>query len=81
MKPYKLSCREWNPYHVKFNVFDPTGANCGELTVLASDVENFVQHSWRGNIFWNGLMPVALSHLIEQTMHDLLVKPHVAIPK
>jgi hypothetical protein len=54
---YKIDCIEWNPRHVKFNVFDPTGANCGVLTILADDVLNFVKNSWNGNIFWHGKMP------------------------
>jgi len=39
---YKIDCLEWNPQHVRFNVFDPFGANCGVLTILAKDVKNFV---------------------------------------
>ena len=54
---YKIDCLEWNPQHVRFNVFDPFGANCGVLTILAKDVKNFVTHSWKGDIFWNGKMP------------------------
>ncbi len=57
MKLYKLDCTEWNPQHVKFRVFDPTGANCGFLTVATDDVINFVKYSWRGNLFWHGHMP------------------------
>ena len=56
-KRYKLDCQEWNDRHVKFVVFDPKGANCGMLTVETQDVINFVQHSWGGDIFWNGKMP------------------------
>ena len=56
-KQYRLDCLEWNPRHVKFNVFDPFGVNCGTLAVLAEDVLNFAKYSWRGDIFWNGRMP------------------------
>jgi len=54
---YNLSCIEWNGKHVKFNVFDTTGANCGLLTVDALDVIHFVSKSWSGDIAWNGLIP------------------------
>lgn len=60
MKPFKLSCVESNERHTIFNVFDPKGANCGRLTILTEDVINFLQHSWNGNIFWNGKMPEAV---------------------
>lgn len=60
MKRYKLDCLEWNNRHVRFNVFDPSGANCGTLHVLAHDAINFVKHSWKGDIFWNGKMPQAI---------------------
>lgn len=56
-KPYKLDCIEWNDRHVRLNVFDPTGANCGTLTLPSADVLGFVLNSWKGDIFWNGLMP------------------------
>jgi hypothetical protein len=54
---YKLTCTSWNTAHVKFNLFDPTGANCGNLCIHALDVVNFLQNSWRGDILWNGNMP------------------------
>lgn len=54
---YKLTCFEWNFGHVKFNLFDPTGANCGQITVCALDMINFLQNSWKGNIDWDGKMP------------------------
>jgi len=56
-KQYKLNCIEWNLRHVKFNVFDPIGANCGVLTISADDIINFVKYSWNGDIFWHGKMP------------------------
>jgi len=56
-KQYKLDCMEWNPRHVKFNVFDPTGANCGILTILTDDALNFVKYSWNGDISWHGKGP------------------------
>lgn len=57
MTKYKLDCIEWNVKHVKFRVFDPAGANCGFLTIESSDVINFVQNSWNGDVFWNGFGP------------------------
>jgi len=59
MNKFKLSCVEWNGRHVKFNVFDPYGANCGQLTLLATDIVVFIQQVWKGSVFWNGLMPTA----------------------
>lgn len=57
-KKYKLNCLEWNSRHVTFDVFDPLGVKCGTLKVLSSDAVNFVQNSWKGDIFWNGKMPL-----------------------
>jgi hypothetical protein len=57
MKPFTLTCLESNTRHTKFNVFDPTGANCGTLTILTDDVVGFIQRSWKGNINWDGKMP------------------------
>lgn len=57
MRIFKLDCVDWNETHVKFNVFDPRGANCGLLTISRADVINFVKYSWKGNIFWHGKMP------------------------
>jgi len=57
MKYYKLSCKETNPRHTTFGVYDPHGAYCGTLTLLTADVRIFVQESWSGIIFWNGLTP------------------------
>lgn len=54
---YKLTCTDWNAGHVRFNLFDPTGANCGKLCVSALDMVNFLQNSWKGNIDWDGKMP------------------------
>jgi hypothetical protein len=54
---YKIHCIEWNPRHVKFDVYDPPGANCGTLTILTDDVLNFITNSWNGDIFWHGKMP------------------------
>jgi len=59
MNHYKLNCTSWNGQHVRFTVFDPKGANCGEICVLTGDVFNFIRSSWRGDVFWNGLMPEA----------------------
>lgn len=57
MKRYRLDCLDWNPEHVKFNVFDGVGANCGTLTIRTADVVNFLRDNWRGNLFWHGRMP------------------------
>lgn len=53
MTEYCLDCTEWNGQHVKFRLFDRKKANCGFITVEASDVWNFI-HNWEGDIFWNG---------------------------
>jgi hypothetical protein len=63
MKHYKLTCLNWNTMHIRFAVFDPIGANCGEITILASDAVNFLQNAWKGDIFWDGKIPdYILSH-------------------
>ncbi len=49
---YKLECKKADPTHVKFAVYDPVGANCGTISVLTSDVRNFVARSWNGNVDW-----------------------------
>ena len=54
---YKIDCKCWNGRHVTFNVFDGKGANCGTLIIETEDVMNFVRNCWRGDIFWNGLIP------------------------
>lgn len=54
---FKLSCSEWNVKHVKFNLFDPHGANCGKIVILTEDVLQFAKYSWNGNIAWNGRFP------------------------
>lgn len=59
-KLYNLSCVEWNPRHVRFQVYDPTKALCGTLVVLTEDVFNFVKWSWNGAIQWNGKVPTDL---------------------
>ena len=56
-KQFKLSCREWNRSHVHFTVFDPVGANCGNITVRTEDALMFVSHSWDGIVEWNGRAP------------------------
>lgn len=54
---YRLRCQDWNPTHVRFAVFDPKGANCGELCVEASDVFRFLRTAWNGDLYWNGHLP------------------------
>jgi hypothetical protein len=61
--PYKLYCVESNVMHVRFNLFDPKGANCGSLCVLTEDVENFLMNSWKGSINWDGKIPERLISL------------------
>jgi len=65
-KPYKLSCMDWNSRHVRFALYDPFGANCGEISVLSGDVQNFISNSWSGDVLWNGKSPVT---------EQILVKP------
>jgi len=57
MRKYKINCTEWNSRHVKFNVFDPAGANCGRLTIATGDTRNFVKYSWNGYVSWEGKFP------------------------
>jgi hypothetical protein len=57
MKRYKLNCLEWNPTHIKFVLFDTSGAKCGVITIYADDVKNFIKYSWNGDIYWNGKVP------------------------
>jgi hypothetical protein len=81
---YKLTCTSWNTAHVKFNLFDPTGANCGQICIHALDLINFLQNSWKGEIFWNGNMPEWLwdpakypahsRHLTEPMQYDPITK-------
>lgn len=62
MKSFKISCIESNPKHTKFNIFDSHGANCGTITILTSEVEDFVdsRFNWAGSIDWNGKIPKEL---------------------
>jgi hypothetical protein len=56
---FKLSCIEWNSVHVKFNLFDPSGANCGQVCIRTEDVEKFIgKRNWVGTVAWNGLYPI-----------------------
>lgn len=50
---YRLSCTDFNDAHVKFALFDRTGANCGHVTVLRADVYRFLGEAWLGNVDWN----------------------------
>lgn len=50
---FKLSCVEVNGKHTKFNIYDPAGANCGQITVNTKDVICLVRDTWRGNVDWN----------------------------
>jgi hypothetical protein len=51
---YKLRCTEFNDVHVKFTLFDRTGANCGQVTVSRSDVYYFLDRgAWQGDVDWN----------------------------
>jgi hypothetical protein len=55
---FKLSCISWDEVHVKFNLFDPAGANCGQICIRTADVEAFIgRRNWQGMIQWNGLIP------------------------
>ena len=55
---FKLSCTSWNDAHVKFNLFDPAGASCGQICIRTEDVEKFIHsRNWAGTIQWNGLYP------------------------
>lgn len=54
---YTLDCIDWNDQHVKFRVFDHTGANCGFLTILTRNVRNFVGRCWNSDIRWNDKAP------------------------
>ncbi len=58
MKKFTLSCLSTNPTHTKFQIYDPHGANCGEITVLSEDAEKFVAFNWSGTVLWNGKQPV-----------------------
>lgn len=51
---YKLRCNYFNDQHVGFTLFDRTGASCGQLTVLRSDVYQFIDRgAWQGDVDWN----------------------------
>lgn len=54
---FKLDCFESNGFHTRFKVFDPRGANCGELCILTQDAASFVADNWNGLVFWNGHEP------------------------
>jgi len=64
---YRLDCIDYNSKHTVFRVFDrgtvgtqskePTKANCGTLTIQTDDLVWFLQHAWKGDIWWNGLLP------------------------
>lgn len=64
---YKIRCIDWNDQHVKFNVFDTKGANCGVLTIETKDVTNFVTQAWNGAIFWDGKVPFIFDYAKEST--------------
>ncbi len=60
MKKYRLDAIQLTPSHATFTVFDPWGANCGALTILRSDVMNFISHAWKGDIAWRNIDPFFL---------------------
>ena len=59
MKRWKLSCVEVNDMHIKWNLFDTHGVNCGTVTVLRTEVVDFLQQ-WHGAIEWNNKIPPEL---------------------
>jgi hypothetical protein len=50
---FKLRCDNIGPAHTRFTLFDPAHANCGSLTILTSDLTDFVYYSWKGRVDWN----------------------------
>lgn len=55
MRRFKLVCLiSSNSEHTMFNVFDWTGAYCGQLVIRTKDVVEFLQQSWKGNVDWRG---------------------------
>jgi len=59
---FTISCKDTNPRHTTFAVYDFRGANCGTLTILTDDIPDFIQRSWNGNIQWNGRFPRSVEH-------------------
>jgi ribosomal protein L37E len=56
---FRFSCISWDDAHVKFNLFDFLGANCGQICIRTFDVDVFFgRQGWQGIIEWNGLRPV-----------------------
>lgn len=51
---WKLDCLHVNPAHCVFRIFDPHGANCGQVTLNCADVPDFISDVWRGSVNWNG---------------------------
>lgn len=52
-RKYRLECKHIDLMHTRFALYDPTGANCGNIIVLTSDARNFISRNWNGNVDWN----------------------------
>jgi hypothetical protein len=54
VKRFKLRCDSSNPQHMRFTLFDHTGANCGSITIRTEDAVAFhSKYNWNGDIDWN----------------------------
>lgn len=47
---FTLFCRVVNAEHARFILRDGAGANCGEITIKAGDLNHFLAVCWRGDI-------------------------------
>ena len=58
MKRFTMRCEQWNTQHVKFSLFDPSGANCGWIVIRTDDIADFIaRDNWNGGIDWNDNLP------------------------
>ena len=47
---YRLDCIERNEGHIKFNLLDPQGGNCGVITIRTEDLHTFTALNWKGKV-------------------------------
>jgi hypothetical protein len=57
---YTLRWLSTNARHTRFTVFDHTGANCGDITVLTVDAKEFVDNNWDGAVDWGNAPSIEL---------------------
>ena len=59
---FELVCLESNHKHTRFALFDPIGANCGQLAIRTEDLIPFAVQNWNGTVDYRGLIPDPLAN-------------------